>query len=185
MEERELRRIQKSLVRANENCSTEVACLMTVINYYGGKEKVENLMAWSMEEEERNIEALRKTAIRAGMIARLDVMTVEDLLERKLPIVLYTKNDFGEFDYAVCFGFHEERFILWEPGFGPMQYWPEELEALWEWGICMVVYPGAEFVVREESILWWGESGWKAKCRRKLETVRDYWELEILPRLRR
>lgn len=38
MTEYELDKIKKSFVRSNAKCPVEVACLLTVIKYYNGKE---------------------------------------------------------------------------------------------------------------------------------------------------
>lgn len=46
----------------------------------------------------RTIETMKMAAIRAGMDARLDVMDVGQLAERKLPVILYAMNDFGKYE---------------------------------------------------------------------------------------
>lgn len=50
MNENELNRIRRSFVRA-EKCSTEVACLLTVIKYYGGTENRESINRYFTQEK--------------------------------------------------------------------------------------------------------------------------------------
>ena len=185
MEERELRRIKKSFVRTDEQGCTEAACLLTVIKFYHGEIGMDELEEWCTVGGKRTIDTMKMAAIRAGMDARLDFMSVEQLSERKLPVILYAMNDFGKYDYAVCFGLHEGRFIVWEPCFGPMQYWPEELDTLWDWGVCMILYPGKSFVTKQPDMPWWELYGWSEKFSKKMETVKNFVELEVLPRLKR
>lgn len=47
MTEYELDKIKKSFVRSNAKCPVEVACLLTVIKYYNGKETdIHTLTEW-------------------------------------------------------------------------------------------------------------------------------------------
>ena len=97
----------------------------------------------------------------------------------------FAKNDFGRIGYAVCYGMHGERFIVWEPDFGPMQYWPKELNTLWIKGICMTLFPTPEFSEKADYHLkWWELYDWSKKCKRKLNRWWDYWSVEIFPLFR-
>ena len=127
MSEDELDKIKKSFVRAKDGCSLEVACLLTVMKYYGGTEEVQKLTEWCTVDGKLSLGGMKQAAIRAGMQADLRLLDIELLARMKLPIILFAKNDFGRIGYAVCYGMHGERFIVWEPDFGPMQYWPKEL----------------------------------------------------------
>ena len=47
MTEDELDRIKKSFVRSSDECPMEVACLLTVMKYYGGQQDARTLAAVS------------------------------------------------------------------------------------------------------------------------------------------
>lgn len=46
MTEDELDRIKKSFVRSCDECPMEVACLLTVMKYYGGQQDARTLAEW-------------------------------------------------------------------------------------------------------------------------------------------
>ena len=46
MTEDELDRIKKSFVRSSDECPMEVACLLTVMKYYGGQQDARTLAEW-------------------------------------------------------------------------------------------------------------------------------------------
>ncbi|MCR6505619.1 MULTISPECIES: cysteine peptidase family C39 domain-containing protein [Bacteroides] len=185
MSEDELDKIKKSFVRAKDGCSLEVACLLTVMKYYGGTEEVQKLTEWCTVDGKLSLGGMKQAAIRAGMQADLRLLDIELLARMKLPIILFAKNDFGRIGYAVCYGMHGERFIVWEPDFGPMQYWPKELNTLWIKGICMTLFPTPEFSEKADYHLkWWELYDWSKKCKRKLNRWWDYWSVEIFPLFR-
>lgn len=58
----------------------------------------------------------------------------------------FTLNDFNVPGYVVCYGIHESRFIIWEPEFGLMQYWADEMKTLWIKGIALTLFPTQNFM---------------------------------------
>ena len=50
MTEDELDRIKKSFVRSSDECPMEVACLLTVMKYYGGQQDARTLAEWCKVE---------------------------------------------------------------------------------------------------------------------------------------
>mgnify|MGYP000242368593 CR=1 FL=1 len=123
MTEDELDRIKKSFVRSSDECPMEVACLLTVMKYYGGQQDARTLAEWCKVDGKYTLMGMKQAAIRAGMEAEICLQNMEQLSTRKFPAILFAINDFEVPGYVVCYGIHEGRFIIWEPGFGPMQYW--------------------------------------------------------------
>ena len=182
----ELDKIKKSFVRAKDGCSVKVACLLTVMKYYGGTADVQTLTEWCTVDGKQSLEGMKQAAIRSDMFAELCLQDIEQLALRKLPISLFARNDFGEIGYAVCYGMHEGRFIVWEPDFGPMQYWPKELNTLWIKGICMTLFPNYEFMKRANHHLkWWELYPWSKRWKRKIDRWWEYLEVDVFPLLRR
>lgn len=179
MIEHELEKIKRSFVRA-KGCCTEIACLLSIIKYYDGNETIESLSQWYIPESNQTLTALKQVAEHIGMTAYLCQLDMEQLAQKRLPLIIFAKNDFGEPDFAVCYGLHEGRFIVWEPQFGPMQYWPEEMKRLWILGICMAVYPSVGFKT-SCYLKWWELYSWSRKIKKKLEHIKEYISLEILP----
>ena len=135
MTEDGLKKIKDSFVRTDETGGASAACLMTAIKYYGGTTTWEQVKEWCKSDPGHAAHALTEAARRAGFTVVPDLMDIERLKKHDIPTILYMYNDFDRMNYAVCYGMHENRFIVWEPEWGPMQYWESELKTLWNYCI--------------------------------------------------
>lgn len=175
MTEDELDKIKKTFVRSGEECPMEVACLLSVMKYYGGRKDVHTLTEWCTVDGKLTLMGMRDAAIRAGMQAELCLQDMEQLTLRRLPIILFAMNDFEVPGYVVCYGIHEGRFIIWEPGFGVMQYWPNQMKRLWIKGIALTLFPTPEFMKKADfQLKWWELYPWSKKWRRRLVRWYEY-----------
>ena len=71
MTEDELDRIKKSFVRSSDECPMEVACLLTVMKYYGGQQDARTLAEWCKVDGKYTLMGMKQAAIRAGMEAEI------------------------------------------------------------------------------------------------------------------
>ena len=181
MTEYELDKIKKSFVCSNNECSMEVACLLTVIKYYGGKRiDIPTLTEWCKTDGKLTLAGMRQAAIHAGMKAEICLQDIDQLAQRKLPTILFTLNDFNMPEYVVCYGIHKSRFIIWEPEFGPMQYWADEMKTLWIKGISLTLFPTQKFMNSANFHLkWWEIYSWSKLWKRKTEYWYEYTWLNI------
>ena len=169
MTEDELDRIKKSFVRSSDECPMEVACLLTVMKYYGGQQDARTLAEWCKVDGKYTLMGMKQAAIRAGMEAEICLQNMEQLSTRKFPAILFAINDFEVPGYVVCYGIHEGRFIIWEPGFGPMQYWENQMKTLWIRGITLTLFPTHEFMQKTDfQLKWWELYPWSRKWKRRL-----------------
>ena len=91
MTEYELDKIKKSFVRSNAKCPVEVACLLTVIKYYNGKETdIHALTEWCKINGKLTLAGMKQGAIYSGMKAEICLQNIHQLTQRKLPIILFT-----------------------------------------------------------------------------------------------
>ena len=75
MTEYELDKIKKSFVRSNAKCPVEVACLLTVIKYYNGKETdIHTLTEWCKINGKLTLAGMKQGAIYSGMKAELNTV---------------------------------------------------------------------------------------------------------------
>lgn len=72
------------------------------------------------------------------------------IVHQKISCHTFAINDFEVPGYVVCYGIHEGRFIIWEPGFGPMQYWENQMKTLWIRGITLTLFPTHEFMQKTD-----------------------------------
>lgn len=192
MTEDELDRIKKSFVRSSDECPMEVACLLTVMKYYGGQQDARTLAEWCKVDGKYTLMGMKQAAIRAGMEAEICLQNMEQLSTRKFPAILFAINDFEVPGYVVCYGIHEGRFIIWEPGFGPMQYWENQMKTLWIRGITLTLFPTHEFMQKTDfQLKWWELYPWSRKWKRRLNRWYEYiwlnypWFREMVTQLRR
>ena len=94
MTEDELDRIKKSFVRSSDECPMEVACLLTVMKYYGGQQDARTLAEWCKVDGKYTLMGMKQAAIRAGMEAEICLQNMEQLSTRKFPAILFAINDF-------------------------------------------------------------------------------------------
>lgn len=64
MTEDELDRIKKSFVRSSDECPMEVACLLTVMKYYGGQQDARTLAEWCKVDGKYTLMGMKQAAIR-------------------------------------------------------------------------------------------------------------------------
>lgn len=79
MTEDELDRIKKSFVRSSDECPMEVACLLTVMKYYGGQQDARTLAEWCKVDGKYTLMGMKQAAIRAGMEAEICLQNMEQL----------------------------------------------------------------------------------------------------------
>ena len=73
---------------------------------------------------------------------------------------------------GVCYGIHESRFIIWEPEFGLMQYWADEMKTLWIKGIALTLFPTQNFMNSANLHLkWWEIYSWSKLWKKKGRTL--------------
>lgn len=138
-------RIKETFVYADD-CPVEVACLLSMIRFYNGDQSPRQLLEWADTGESMiTLDGMKQAAIRAGFTANIRLMTLEELREKQLPCIIFMRNELGELLFAVCYGFRDKRFVVGEPNFALMQYFPAEMNALWIDGIALDLFPGLEF----------------------------------------
>ena len=76
----------------------------------------------------------------------------------------------------------ENRFIVWEPEWGPMQYWESELKTLWKYCIAYKLYPDRSII--NPTLEWWQIDDWDRRLKHCMDRCKEFIELEILPRFR-
>lgn len=66
----------------------EVACLLTVMKYYGGQQDARTLAEWCKVDGKYTLMGMKQAAIRAGMEAEICLQNMEQLSTRKFPAIL-------------------------------------------------------------------------------------------------
>ncbi|WP_163213400.1 cysteine peptidase family C39 domain-containing protein [Bacteroides sp. 519] len=141
------RNIRRTFIRAKEhNIDPDVACLASVIRYYGGTYSIPQLTEWaSVEDGKITLMGMKHAAIQSGFMADIKVLTMDQLMKTRLPTIIFFKDQVGLVGYVVCYGMHGERFVVGEPTFSFMQYFPWQMEQMWIKGIALDLFPQQSF----------------------------------------
>ena len=90
---------------SSDECPMEVACLLTVMKYYGGQQDARTLAEWCKVDGKYTLMSRKQAAIRAGMEAEICLQNMENNLSTRsfLPC-FFAINDFEVPGYVVCYG---------------------------------------------------------------------------------
>ena len=146
----DLKHIKKTFVLAR-NCPTGVACIWSLIRYYGGDTTPWLIKNWSKTEHGvTKIGGLLEAARKIGFEAIIRKTTMNHLERIVFPLILYVEKDDGVKDFVICYGFDGRRFLVGDTSWGLNQYYPEEMEAMWIQGITLDLFAGEHFLLKKD-----------------------------------
>lgn len=149
---RSLEHIQKTFT-ASDNDPTAVLCLASIIQYHGGTANLEYLISLSQTINGiTRLSNLVKAAESVGLKAIGGKSALDSLKIISIPVILHVRNDIGDSDFVVCYGFYDNYFLLGIPSWGLMQFREEEMEIVWESRIMLYLEPTSSFVLKQNLI---------------------------------
>lgn len=142
-----------TLQQGQSDCG--VACLLSVIKYYGGSNTLENLRKLSGTNiTGTTLLGLYQAAKQTGFTAEGCESDMEGLIAHGKPCILHVVIGNKLEHYIVCFGtaplsIHGEgqgvRFIIGDPARGIIYFTQTELEEIWKSKTCLVLEPNENF----------------------------------------
>jgi ABC-type bacteriocin/lantibiotic exporter with double-glycine peptidase domain len=134
-------KIKETFVRSHEHPSA-VSCLCSIANYYHIAVAGEVLDSLQGDEFHVHLPSdICALASRFGLVAQVCLRSIEDMEQSEEPSILFFQNELNEISYVVCYGIYQNRFVIGEPTFALMQYFPDELKLMWLRGITLLVKP--------------------------------------------
>ena len=88
---------------------------------------------------------LAKVAQTIGLSTTIGNSTVENLKKFPNPVILHIRNDWGEYDFVVCYGFNGMLFLVGVPNWGLMEFREVEVDVLWESRVILYLEPTGSF----------------------------------------
>lgn len=144
------KKISKFLVRQSGLSDCGVACLASVINFYGGDADLEELRIQSGTSKLGiSMFALLKTAQKEGLKAKgFKVIDLEELKKLTKPAIIHVLLNKSLQHYLVYFGYdnRSEKFTFGDPGKGTVFYSEEELLDIWQSKTLLTLEPNEGFV---------------------------------------
>jgi ATP-binding cassette subfamily B protein len=140
--------LKKSLILQQDSSDCGVACLRTLLRYYGSDASLERLRELSgTTKEGTTLLGLYQAANTLGLEAEGCEADVEALIEHGQPVILHVVMEGNLQHYVVCFppsfadSYSEGAFVVADPVKGILAYSDEELKKIWTSGKCLTVKP--------------------------------------------
>ena len=139
--------INKTLVLQHDQTDCGVACLLSLIRYYGGSHSLEKLRELSgTNTEGTSLLGLYQAANQTGFTAEGCEADIPSLIEHGQPVILHVVQEKYLNHYVVCYGYADGKFIIGDPAKGIIHYTHEELEQTWQSKAGLTLAPNNTFV---------------------------------------
>lgn len=126
--------------------SAGVMCLLSIIRYHKGYEDPTSLLsACRTANGVTLLSDLVKVAETIGFSTQTGNSTLENLKKFPNPVILHIRNDWGEYDFVVCYGFNRNFFLVGVPNWGLMEFREVEMDVLWESRVVLYLEPTSSF----------------------------------------
>lgn len=142
-------RLEKTLVRQHDQFDCGVACLASIIKYYGGTSRLETLRQLSgTSTDGTTLLGLCEAAQQIGFQAEgLEAENVENLKEINEPVILHVVIDKRLQHYVVFYGFDKSNnHLIGDPARGVRSYTKEELDEIWQSKLLLHLKPSKSFI---------------------------------------
>lgn len=142
----DLQKIKSAFIKTTNRQQAGLACLASVIRYYGGNAEIQKLLKNSgASVNSVSLLGLCVAARTEGFEANGYKADIEFLKEQKDPTILHIEKDAGYDDFVVVYGWQNNKFIVGDPHWGIIEYRDDELEAVWKSKTLMLLEPGNSF----------------------------------------
>ncbi|WP_343702537.1 peptidase domain-containing ABC transporter [Chitinophaga sp.] len=138
--------IRRTFVRQQASSDCGVACLLSVLQFYGGSRELEQLRILSgTQVTGTTLLGLHHAATQCGMEAAGCKADMAALQAHDAPVILHVELEGAMQHYVVCYGFEQGKAQVGDPQQGLLWMEPAALAAIWKSGVCLTLQPGAAF----------------------------------------
>ncbi len=142
--------ISKSFVKQYSQFYCGLACLASIIKYYGGETTQERLREISGTNlNGTSLLGLYQAAQKLDFEAGGYEADIENLKELDEPVILHIIKDQTLEHFVVCYGFEKGKFTIGDPANGIEYYTEEELAIVWKSKALLQLVPGKGFVTKQ------------------------------------
>lgn len=138
--------LKKSFILQQGQSDCGVACLLSLIQYYGGTGTLEKLRELSgTNTQGTTLLGLFQAANQVGFDAEGCEADIPALIEHGKPVIIHVLIDKRLNHYVICYAYENEKFIIGDPAKGIVYYSLEELEEIWVERKCLTLKTNSEF----------------------------------------
>lgn len=141
-----IKKFQKVFVRQQDQSDCGVACLLTLIKFYGGDNNLEKLRVLSgTSQTGTTMLGLYQAGQQVGFEASGFQSDIENLKKHSSPAILHVLIDGQLQHYVIYLGFSEKKFFIYDPAFGIKNFTDTELNTIWKSKTLLQLIPSDKF----------------------------------------
>ena len=143
-----LKHIEKTHALQLDQSDCGVACLISIIQFYGGTNSIEKLRELSgTSKQGTTMLGLYQAANKIGFSAEGCEADIQALIDHKQPVILHVVIENKLQHYVVCYEYDESKgFLIGDPGKGIYYLNRAALNEIWISKSCLTLEPNAFFV---------------------------------------
>ena len=146
-----LKSLKNTHILQHDQSDCGVACLLSIIQYYGGSSSLEKLRELSgTTKKGTTLLGLYQTANQIGFTAQGNEADLQAIIDHNEPLILHVLIEKKLQHYVICYGYENNQFIIGDPGKGVTYFTKEELEKIWVSKTCLTLTPNKDFVKATE-----------------------------------
>ena len=143
--------IRKTFVLQHDQSDCGVACLLSLIRYYGGTHPLEKLRELSgTTRQGTTLLGLYQAANQLGFNAEGFEAGIGALKGHNSPVILHVLMEDHLQHFLVCYGYQDEKFIIGDPAKGILRLSAGELKQIWQSNALLTLTPHENFVQKKE-----------------------------------
>jgi ATP-binding cassette subfamily B protein len=147
-----IKQLHKSFVLQHDQSDCGVACLLSIIKYYGGSNSLEKLRELSgTTRQGTTLLGLFQAANDLDFISSGNEADIQALIDHKEPLILHVVLDDRLQHYVICYGCKKDKFIIGDPAVGVIIYTKKELLKIWKSKTCLTLRPTKDFETEYET----------------------------------
>jgi ATP-binding cassette, subfamily C, bacteriocin exporter len=140
--------LQKTFTLQQGQSDCGVACLLSLIKYYGGNNRLERLRELSgTTQEGTTLLGLYQSANQIGFDSEgMEADGTDNLKDLENPVILHVLMEGNLQHYVVYFGFENDKFIIGDPAKGIIKLSENELLSIWQSKALLQLTPNESFI---------------------------------------
>ena len=144
------KQITKTFVLQHDQSDCGVACLLSLIRYYGGNNSLEKLREISgTTRQGTTLLGLYQAANQLGFLAEGNEADTQALIDHGEPVILHVVIEERLQHYVICYGYQNGKFLIGDPAKGVNELSPDELDKIWISKTCLTLSPTKTFQKEE------------------------------------
>jgi len=146
------RQIGNSFVLQKNQSDCGVACLSSIIKFYGGNPNQEKLRIESgTTKQGTTLLGLYQTALKVGFNSEGMQADITYLRQIKNPVILHVIIGNSLQHYVVCYHSHEDKYLIGDPSTGIRWVGEKELQQIWQTKKLLLLKPNNDQFIRSQN----------------------------------